>query len=246
MNDEKYMFFSDCAEKKSIGASGFRKRTHTGKGGRARLPFESLTKKEIEKMNGETKTYRLNEPMPWKEFKAMPDDIKVMYIKLLREKFKVSSRVISDMMGAASGTLSREFRRLGINETGRKRNDDWDKEGWYAWCGLAPKPVKEELKVEEIPEEVSNKKSNEQIVEENLANEVKEKSVADMHKQERDWKCQEERKMVVPTTGTMVFDGLAEDVLESVRVLLWGANVHICVNWSVHENKDGFSKEEEI
>ena len=35
-------------------------------------------------MSGECKSYRLNSPMSWDEFKAMPDDIKITYIKLLR------------------------------------------------------------------------------------------------------------------------------------------------------------------
>lgn len=50
--------------------------------------------------------------------------------------------------------------------------------------------------------------------------------------------------MAVPTTGTMVFEGIAEDVLEAVRVLLGGANVHISINRNVHENRDGLLLEE--
>lgn len=189
MNDEKYLFFSDCKEKKSIGASSFRKRTHTGKGGRMRLPSDSLTKKELEKMNGGIKSYRLNEPMSWQEFKSMPDDIKVMYIKLLREKFNVPGRKISDMMGVDTSQISRKFRDLGIAETVRRKTTHWDKEGWYAWCGLAPKPAKEkpETAAEEVP---FTQKPICQIEEESLANEVATEPVMEMPKQERAWKCQ--------------------------------------------------------
>ena len=46
-------------------------------------------------MNGECKSYRLNDPMAWKEFKSMPDDLKITYINLLRKKFNVPGTSIA-------------------------------------------------------------------------------------------------------------------------------------------------------
>lgn len=215
MRDEEYEFYSDCREKKSIANSAFKRRTHTGKGGRVRLPSDNLSKKELEKMNGEEKSYRLNEPMSWKEFMAMPDDIKVMYIKLLRQKFGISGRKIAEMMGIDQSRLSRELCRLGIGEGKHSRgNRAGDIEAWYAWCGGVPKPTKDDG--EELEAEVS--KIIEQIAEE-VPEEV---PVEETPKDIPVCECSKTRKKAVPTTGKMTFEGLAEDVLETVRVLLGG------------------------
>lgn len=258
MNDEEYLFHTDSWEKKSIANSAFKRRTHTGKGGRVRFPSDHLTKKELEKMNGETKSYRLNEPVSWIEFKAWPDDIKVMYIKLLREKFNVPGRKISDMMNVDAGQFARKIRDLGIAETGRRKTDNWDKEGWYAWCGLVPQPTmaarEEEVNqaIEENPEEVPEVQEQAnieeipdmrnrfmQIAEKELAKQRIPMNCAELPKaepaEEHICKCQVERKKCVPMTGNMVFEGLAEEVLETIASLLGGAKVHISFTWDVVE-----------
>jgi hypothetical protein len=225
MRDEEYEFFSDCREKKSTAASAFKRKTHCGKGGRVRFPSDNLTKKELQKMNGETKSYRMNEPIKWEDFRSMPDDIQVMYIKLLRQKFNVPDRKIAEMMGITQTPFGREMKRLGI-ATGkytRARNTPWDKEGFYAWCGLVPlskdgEEIIEEPAVgtEEIFETISEETAEEIPVE----NHFEECAVA-------------LPKRAIPMTGSMVFEGLAENVLETMRVLLGGANVHISITWDV-------------
>ena len=97
-------------------------------------------------MSGECKSYRLNEPMAWKEFKAMPDDIKITYIKLLRQKFNVPDAHIHKMMETNTCTFSNEMKRLGLNVGKRKSSTPWDKEGFYAWVNGVdvPTPVTEE------------------------------------------------------------------------------------------------------
>ena len=82
MKDETYAFISDVKDKKITARSARHTRTHCGKGGRVRFPSDNLSKKELQKMNGECKSFRLNDPMVWKEFKSMPDDLKITYIKL--------------------------------------------------------------------------------------------------------------------------------------------------------------------
>lgn len=72
VTDEKYLFLTDCAEKKRTAHSCHNRKTHAGKGGRVRLPHNNLTKKELEAMNGEVKSYRLNDPMTWREFSLLP------------------------------------------------------------------------------------------------------------------------------------------------------------------------------
>ena len=105
-------------------------------------------------MNSECKSYRLNEPMKWQEFKAMPDDIKVTYIKLLQQKFNVPFNHIGKMFGCAQRTISCEIIRLGLS-TGKGcegRSSKWDKEGFLAWCHGVSLPA-EEIPVAEPAEE---------------------------------------------------------------------------------------------
>lgn len=114
MKDETYAFIQDVREKKATARSARNKRTHNGKSGRVKFPSDYMTKKEIKAMSGEVKSYRLNEPMNWKEFKAMPDDIKVSYISLLRQKYNAPDSHICKMMGTNTCSFSQEMHRLGI------------------------------------------------------------------------------------------------------------------------------------
>lgn len=219
MKDEEYLFRSDCRDKKNVARSARNRRTHNGKSGRVRFPSDNMTKKELNKMNGEVKSYRLNEPMPWKEFKAMPDDIKITYIKLLREKFHCFDSAIAEMMGVSKVSLSHEIKRLGLGH-GEKRggNRKWEeREAFYAWVHGVPTEQKEEP-VEAKEEEPIVDETEEPVVEE----EVTEAAPV----------C-EEAQWVIPTTGSMVFEGKAEDVLKTICVLLGGAKVHISVTWDV-------------
>lgn len=216
MRDEKYEFLTDCREKKSTAQSAFKRRTHTGKSG-CTLPHEKLSKKELNKMNGKTKTYRLNDPMSWTESKSMPDDLKIMYIKALRKKYNVPVRRLAIMMGVDSSCLNREIIRLGIGEGMHSRagNTPWDKDGFYAWCGLLPEA---KAPAEETPEEAPTPEP------ETVAPEAPENLEAPQEEAP-------EVRRVIPTHGNMIFDGLVEDILETVKLLLSGANVHLHITW---------------
>lgn len=121
-------------------------------------------------MSGECKSYRLNEPMAWKEFKAMPDDIKVTYIKLLRQKFNVPVTYIAKMMGVTESSVRMELKKFGLTEGkgSRSGKSKWDKEGFLAWANgvdKLPTPVFEE---EPIQEPVITSEEPEPYVEDDL------------------------------------------------------------------------------
>ena len=162
MKDETYAFISDVKEKKITARSARNTRTHCGKGGRVRLPSDNLSKKELMKMNGECKSYRLNSPMAWSEFKAMPDDIKITYIKLLREKFDVPDCELYKMFGCGKDSLSRYFKALGLRVPRKNVYREWKKDEWFAWVNGVdnlPTPTQEEKKqiffgeTKDLPEE---------------------------------------------------------------------------------------------
>lgn len=161
-------------------------------------------------MNGETKTYRLNDPMSWSEFKSMPDDLKIIYIKALRKKYNAPSRRIDEMMDTHPATLCREFKRLNLSEGMHSRggNTKWDEDSWNAWCGIQL----------ETPAEAPTTEP-ETIEPETVAPEAPEDLEAP------------EAQRIIPTHGNMIFDGLAEDILETVKLLLSGANVHLHITW---------------
>ena len=99
-------------------------------------------------MNGECKSYRLNEPMKWQEFKSLPDDIKITYIKLIRQKFNPPVTQIAKMMGVTEVCVRNELKKFGLTD-GKKRSGrmNWDKEGFWAWVNgvdKLPTPVSEE------------------------------------------------------------------------------------------------------
>ena len=154
MNDEKYVFFQDVKEKKVTGYSARKQRSHCGKGGRVKLPSDYLTKKELKNMSGECKSYRMNSPMKWQEFKAMPDDIQETYLKILREKYNVSDTQLSKMFGTSQGTCNQYLKKKGINRTGHHSGAQaWDKEGFYAWAYGVPKAEECQSVQEEVKDE---------------------------------------------------------------------------------------------
>ena len=208
MRDEEYVYRQGVKEAASIARNARYRRTHNGKSGRVRFPSDYLTNKEKNAMNGNVESYRLNDPMSWKEFKKMPDDLKVTYIKLLREKYNPFDSAIADVIGINKVTFSQEIKRLGLGH-GKKHGGSraWpEREAFYAWAAGVPANV--------TPEEVEEP----EVVEEPAAEEPE--------------VINEEKSSgtkAIPNCGTMTFEGSTESILETLAVLLGGANVHISV-----------------
>ena len=115
MPDEQYVMISDSIEKKKIAHSSHNRKTHCGKGGRVKFPSDYLSKKELKAMNGEVKSYNLNRPMTWEEFRSMPQDLQIMYIKKLRNEFGVPDIVLSKAMGVCKSSFSKAMRDLNLS-----------------------------------------------------------------------------------------------------------------------------------
>lgn len=243
MRDEEYVFFQDVREKKVTGYSARKQRSHCGKAG-CKLPSDYLTKKEIKNMSGECKSYRLNEPMALVEFRSMPDDIKVIYINAIREKYNAPNVAIAQMLGTNKDVLYRELKRLDLAR-GKQGARKWDAEGFFNWWkGIPTKeepveeveeepvevPVVDEVIEEETPitEEVPCEPVQEETVVEipnpgikvNLINAAEEPTPA----------------FAIPSTGSMTYEGDALDILRSISRLLGGAKVLLSVKWDVVED----------
>lgn len=216
MKDETYLFIQDVREKKNVARSARSKRTHTGKRGGVKLPSDYMTEKEKKQMNGECKSYRLNSPMKWAEFKSMPDDVKIIYIKAIREKFNAPDTYIAKMFDIAQTAVSKEIKRLGIgNGKTRSGRTKWDKAGFLAWIGGVPVPTADT--VEAPPTETAEPEQPEEPVA---------VPVVDMQTGST------EKPKAIPDAGSMTFEGSVEAVLNSIRDLLGGANVHISIIWA--------------
>ena len=168
MPDEQYVMISDSIEKKKIAHSSHNRKTHCGKGGRVKFPSDYLSKKELKAMNGEVKSYNLNKPMTWEEFRSMPQDLQIMYIKKLRNEFGVPDSVLGKAMGICRSSFSKAMRDLnlslgkGAGATGRqwfgsekslKFSEYWNKFENKKECTIEEESAKDETEVESISKE---------------------------------------------------------------------------------------------
>lgn len=181
-------------------------------------------------MSGEVKSYRLNEPMTWVEFKAMPDDLKVTYIKLLREKFNVADKTIGEMFGVSQRTISLYLCGLGCSSGNHSRGrcTKWDEAGWNRWVnGMAvlPEPVEEPT-----PEEIGGPFLEEDV---SFPEEPNPKTEEPEHMEPVPVPCHEVKR-AIPHSGSMDFEGDIGEVLETVAVLLGGAYAKVCISWEVY------------
>lgn len=161
-SDEQYEMIKDSREKKSIAASSYKQRTHCGKGGAVKFPSDYLSAKELKAMNGECIKYAsLKQPMNWEEFKKLPDDLKIEYVKSLRKKFNVPDAELATMFGVNKNIVYRHFKCYGLGKgvgSGAKVKT-WNRDGWLLWLhGVEPDavtpsetPVTEEVVEEDTP-----------------------------------------------------------------------------------------------
>lgn len=201
MTDEKYSYIQDLKDKKFTARSARNKRTHNGKGGSVKLPSDYMTKKEIKAMSGEVKSYRLNKPMTWVEFKAMPNDIQFGYIKLLKEKYSVPNTSIEKMFGLGNGSLAFHMKHIGYSVTSLAHGK-FDKEGWLAFVNGVP--TQKEEPVEEVP--------------------VRDECPMNVA-------CEDQKEAIHPCSGTLSFVGTAEATLDAVKHILGSETMKITISW---------------
>lgn len=168
-------------------------------------------------MSGECKSYKLNKPMTWVEFKQMPDDIRITYIKLLREKFGVTDRGLIDMFGCSNGAVSHEMKRLGINAGKAVGKPKWDREGFLMWCKGVP------IAQATLPEEETQEAVEEVVEEVAEVPDIPYVKVAS---------C-------IPKYGTLSFEGTADEIANTIRVLLCGAKVKMDIRWDLVVDDNG-------
>lgn len=106
MNDFDY----DCMQKKRIAMGAF---AHINrKRGGCSLPSDTLTEKQRKEKNGEVKSYNITRPMPWDEFKKMPEDLKREFFRNM-QSFGGTAKWLAEEMGASAQTIIAYAERVG-------------------------------------------------------------------------------------------------------------------------------------
>lgn len=132
MND----FDFDCAQKKRIARGAFNRKGTTNRKG-CRLPHENLTKKELEKLNGEITTVSMLSPISWATFKALAPDLQEEYLDTQVRRFGVGLATIGrELFGFDSDNKLSNYVRdanLSIIPAPPGRQPKAAKESWNRW-----------------------------------------------------------------------------------------------------------------
>ena len=153
-------FDYDVMQKKCIarGASHMKRGSKSKK---CTLPSDYLTAAQKRRLNGPVSTYKLDEPMNWESFKAMPEDLQKKYILNLQETYQTTDEMLSMMFGKSNVTVGKCRVSLGIGGLGHSKISHEEKivrnAKWNAFCngvvGGKPSEIKEPKKVKEIESE---------------------------------------------------------------------------------------------
>ena len=106
MTDAEYLLRQDIREKKSAARSA-RARVSGSKSKYCGLPSDKLTAAQLKRRNGPVHTYNVTTHLSYKEFKKLPDDLKLQYLSDLTHTYRVPMKAVAAAMGCGESTLSR-------------------------------------------------------------------------------------------------------------------------------------------
>ena len=217
--DEQWEMIEDSISKKRTAQSARHRRTHCGKGGSVKFPSDYMTKKELKAMNGEVKSYRLNDPMMWKEFKKLPDDIKTMYIKSIREKYDVPDQYIAEVMGVNPSTFCKTMKRLGCTLGVRMglKGDAWkeseQRTAFYKWW-RKEKMDENTPKIDDIKE--VNSETDNMYAKCTISSDLP--------------------RYAMPKSGSLHFECSADDAINVIHEILQNNKVSLNIQWTLMED----------
>ena len=113
-------FDYDAMQKKRIarGASHMKRGSKSKK---CTLPSDYLTAAQKRRLNGPVSTYKLDEPMNWESFKAMPEDLQKKYILNLQETYQANNDMLGKMFGVTGVSVCRMRHALGVSAMGQSK-----------------------------------------------------------------------------------------------------------------------------
>ena len=157
MNDFDY----DVLQKKRT-AAGARHMKRGSRSKRCSLPSDNLTPAQLKRRNGPVSTYKLDEPMRWDDFKAMPVDLQKQYLTNLVETYGATNEMLGDMFYVHPTHVGAVKKALGVISNNPRHLSKEKKtirdQMWAAFCngvvggGDAVKETpREPEKVETLP-----------------------------------------------------------------------------------------------
>lgn len=113
-------FDYDAMQKKRIarGASHMKRGSKSKK---CTLPSDYLTAAQKRRLNGPVSTYKLDEPMSWESFKAMPEDLQKKYILNLQETYQTNDKMIAKLFGKSDVSVCKMRHALGVGAMGQNK-----------------------------------------------------------------------------------------------------------------------------
>jgi len=97
--EEAFQVYSaDQAERRTLARAARCRYTGAGEV-TVRLPSDALPARALEQLNGPARSYQLGKPLHAAEFSALPDDLKRLYLRLLRDRYGGTERQIRRLTG---------------------------------------------------------------------------------------------------------------------------------------------------
>lgn len=118
MNETERMFNDDVREKKQIARNAHRKPKKNG----CRMFTDGKSEAQINRLDGPVKAYKLNEPMDWRTFKSLPEDIQRLYLTGLIDRYAARDTMLAEMFGVTHSAVSAHRGKLGVNGFGQGGN----------------------------------------------------------------------------------------------------------------------------
>ena len=150
-------FDYDAMQKKRIarGASHMKRGSKSKK---CTLPSDYLTAAQKRRLNGPVSTYKLDEPMNWESFKAMPEDLQKKYILNLQETYQANNDMLGKMFGVTGVSVCKMRHALGIGAMGQSkmtRDEVTVRDAkWDAFCNGVVGGKPGEMEDEEIYDDI--------------------------------------------------------------------------------------------
>ena len=217
---EEYEYRQEVRDKSITARSARKMRTHTGKGGAVKFPSDYLTAKERKAMNGEVKSFNIHKPMTWADFKAMPNDLKKAYIKMIRHRFDAPDGYIAEMLGCSQRILSVHLADLGCSGPKRGGRQKWNREDFEAW-----KRGEEVVDASEVEAEMTAEDETSETPAENAPVDP----VAPAEPDGRYVIVPDTPSFIVADAATVSFTGNSDEILATLMCML--KNNH--VNWTI-------------
>lgn len=144
-NNPEIVFKQTIKERRGE-ASGASKKRNGSKSKKCSLPHDNISRKRWERMNGEVKTIRMDQPILWDDFKSLSKDLQVEYLENLKSTFNASIERISRMMGVTASGIRNWKRSHDVSvkfPLGNKMASKEDRELWDLFLAEANWPLKD-------------------------------------------------------------------------------------------------------